>query len=165
MRSAGNQDGLFVGYGGPNHAGAGQFLFDIGGSGAWQLVMLSGGKYAATAWHHVVATRNGDTYTLFVDGDQRAQQVMPGATTVYQARDVQLGYWNYSIGQSYVNGAIDQTSIFDTALAPSEVRNRYLRVASACNNLLSGVVSWWSGDGNAQDALGLNNGNAIGGVS
>ncbi|HQA33935.1 MAG TPA: DUF2341 domain-containing protein [Casimicrobium huifangae] len=165
VRSAGNQDGLFLGYGGPGHSAAGQFLFDIGGSGAWQLVMTSGGKYASTAWHHLVATRNGDTYTLFVNGEQRAQQVVPGASTAYQSRDLQMGYWYYSVGESYVNGAIDQVSIFDTALAASEVRNRYVRLASACPNLLAGAISWWTGDGGTHDTVGNNPAVAVGGIT
>ncbi len=163
-RSAGNQDGLFLGYAGPGHGSAGQFILAIGG-GFWDIGLSSGTTYAAATWHHVVATRNGNAYTLFVDGEQRVQQVLAGVSTVYQSRALQLGHWGYGSGEGYLNGAIDQTSIFDTALAPSEVRNRYLRGASSCNNLLSGAISWWTGDGNAADTLGNNPAVAVGGVT
>ena len=124
-RSAGNQDGLFIGFTGPSHSFPQQFLFNIGGSGSWQLVMPSGGRYAMGMWHYVVATRNGDTYTLFVDGEQRAQQIVPGASGVYQSRDFRIGQWNYSVGEAYLRGALDQLRIYGVALSASDVRTRY----------------------------------------
>ena len=123
------------------------------------------GKYASTAWHHVVATRNGDTYTLFVNGEQRAQQVVAGASTAYQSRDLQMGYWYYSVGESYVNGAIDCVSIFDTALRRPRCANRYARPRFGRPNLLAGAISWWTGDGGTHDTAGNNPAVAVGGIT
>jgi len=124
-RSAGNQDGLILTYLTAAHSTARQFALDIGASGGWQLLMASGGSYAMGMWHHVVVTRDGDTYTMFVNGEQRSQQVVPGISSIYQSRDFQFGHWYYSVGESYLRGALDETRIYNRALPLIEVATRY----------------------------------------
>ncbi len=123
-RSAGNQDGLVLAYLTAAHGTARQFSLNFGG-GTWQMLMASGGSYAMGMWHHVLVTRDGDTYTMFVDGEQRAQQVVAGISSVYQSRDFQFGHWNYSVGESYLRGALDETRIYNRALSLGEVETRH----------------------------------------
>lgn len=124
VRSAGNQDGLVLAYLTAAHSTPRQFTLNFGASG-WQLLMASGGSYAMGMWHHVVVTRDGDTYTMFVNGEQRAQQVAGGISSLYQSRDFQFGHWYYSVGESYLRGALDETRIYNRALSLAEVTTRY----------------------------------------
>ncbi|MBK9608784.1 MAG: Ig-like domain repeat protein [Betaproteobacteria bacterium] len=123
-RSNGNFDGLLLAQVTGAHPLSGQFVFDIGNGAGWQLALASGATFAQRAWHHVVATRSGDTYALFVDGEQRAQQTVSGVSATYQSLPIRLGYWNWGT-QAFLGGALDEVRIFSRALAGGEIGTSY----------------------------------------
>jgi YVTN family beta-propeller protein len=147
-RSLGNQDGLVLTYLGPSHGSANQFALDIG-DGAWKLLLYSGTKYPMNQWHQVVASKSGDIFSLYVDGMLKAQQTVPGVSTSYQSRNVEIGHWFYGVGEAYTAGLIDDVAIYIRALSAKEVLRMYDP---------NGPVSWWRGEDNAADSIGSNDG-------
>lgn len=123
-RSGGNFDGLLLAQVTGAHPLSGQFVFDIGNGAGWQLALASGATFAQRAWHHVVATRAGDTYALFVDGEQRAQQTVAGVSSAYQSLPIAMGHWNWGT-QAFLGGALDEIRIYSRALAGTEIGTRY----------------------------------------
>lgn len=120
VRSNGNLDGLIITYLGPDHAANGEFAFNIGTSGTWRVALHSYTTFSPGTWHHVAATKNGDTYTLYVDGTARDQVTIAGVVTDYQARDISLGRWNWGT-VAYLKGKIDEVSVYKRPLSPMEV--------------------------------------------
>ena len=167
-RSNSNQDGLVLVYFGSGHPLAGQFAFDIGNGSEWQLTLYSGTTYAAAGWHHIAAVKTGDTYTLFVDGIQKAQQTAGGISTNYQSRNIVLGNWNYG-SAAYLRGLIDDISVYNTGLSSVDILKIFnAGKAGKCNSCApqsNGAISWWRGEDNVHDAVGGNYGVLLGGAT
>ena len=127
---------------------------------------------------HLVGTWDGTTLRLYVNGALNAQNT-PGTSPVdpgcpffiggfYTVDD---GSCNYE-GQ-FFNGLIDEVSYYNRALAGAEIQALYAAGSAGkcpppltdCVPPPSGLVSWWSGEGNANDIAGPNNGNLSGGVT
>lgn len=71
-------------------------------------------------WHHLVATYDGDTRSVWIDGERVAQDT-PGVHRAYPrrlrvARDVT---------NARFNGSIDEARVYDRALARSEIQLLY----------------------------------------
>ena len=67
-------------------------------------------------------------------------------------------------------GAIDEMSIYNRALSTAEIQTIFSaggagKCAQECVAPPAGLVSWWTGNGNANDAVGGNNGTLVGGVT
>ncbi|MBK8149447.1 MAG: hypothetical protein IPK58_14895 [Acidobacteria bacterium] len=120
-RSNGNFDGLLITYLGAGHPRNNEFAFDVGNGSIWQVALNSSSKYSIGSWYHVAATKNGDTYRLYVNGVQRAEQTLAGASTQYQSRDNRLGRWNYGT-DAYLNGKIDEVAVYNRALSATEIK-------------------------------------------
>ena len=73
------------------------------------------------AWHHVVVTRDGTSWKLYVDGQLRASQTI--ACTVNNGTAVMYGFRD---GEAhYLDGRLDDTRIYNTALTAEEVATLY----------------------------------------
>jgi hypothetical protein len=97
-------------------------------SGAGMLV-LSGGSVVDNCWTHLVATFDGTTASLYVDGS-----LVDSATVdAYQPQTINA----LTIGQSqpasnfWFPGTIDEAALYGRALSAVEVQNHYL-LGSAC---------------------------------
>ncbi len=125
-RSNTNLDGMLVNYLGAGHGNYNEFALAIGnGTGsAWPLLLLSGSKYNMNAWYHVAATKNGDTYALYVNGVKKAEQTLAGLPDHYQTRDIMIGKWTYP-SNTYLQGKIDEVSVYRRALSPAEMWSIY----------------------------------------
>lgn len=120
---------------------------------------FAGTKYVVDGqWHHLAVVRQGGTIQVYTDG-------APGAGTASGNGALNLYSGNYGapklmIGTNpynqYYSGLIDQFAIYDRALAAAEVQ-------SLANPAVGGVVNWWKGENNANDAVGGINGTFNGG--
>jgi len=110
-------------------------------------------------WHHIVGTFDGSMVRLYVDG----LEIDAGTPTALQigyalptTNDLFLGSYQGAAAHPFV-GSIDEVSVFNRALTRAEVQGRSsLEVANP--------VSFYKGDGNANDSNGGNHGTLVGDV-
>ncbi len=76
------------------------------------------------AWHHVAATRSGNTLTAYFDGVQTATKTV----TVWPASfgNVTLGIGYSASTERWFKGGLDEAKIYSRALSPAEVQAHYL---------------------------------------
>jgi hypothetical protein len=77
-----------------------------------------------TAWHHIVATYDGQTLRLYRDGaiaGSAAQTQMAKSTAV----DLFIGRNTAGDPTSYLDATIDEIAVYDKALTPDRVREHY----------------------------------------
>jgi hypothetical protein len=75
-----------------------------------------------TRWHHIVATKNGTTVRLYVDGVDATGPVA-NQTVVNTTSSLNIG--RDTGGSQYFNGLIDDAAIYRQALSPTRVRAHY----------------------------------------
>jgi hypothetical protein len=102
--------------------------FGLNGSGQLYLYItfgVSGGPVLTdNIWHHIVATFNGTTSILYLDGAQIASgdQVYSGQTTPFEiAHDV--------ANDQFFTGFVDDVAIYPTALTPTQIAAHYAAAA------------------------------------
>jgi streptogramin lyase len=112
-----------------------------------------------TDWHHVAVTKSGTEAIIYVDGNG---YLMPEYETLYEF------YSAFAIGargdydlNSFL-GSIDELTIYNRALSPSEIDDIYQASGAGklnpnCSPLPAQVVSWWPADGDVYDYIGANN--------
>src|SRR6185369_13867693 len=127
-----------------------------------------------TNWHHVAVSKVAGTVTFYVDGvGEAAPQYDPG---FYFISSVQIGasQWDGTRPTGSFLGLIDEVSIYNRALAGSEVQSIYQASSAGkcppvpephCVQPPSGLVGWWKGDGATTDTVGSNNGALVGNAS
>ncbi|WP_298395115.1 LamG-like jellyroll fold domain-containing protein, partial [Flavobacterium sp.] len=75
-------------------------------------------------WHHVVATYDGTTRKIYIDGILKAQDV-PGVNNIPNASNMQIGSTcPTSCGGEYFNGGLDEVRIWNRALCQTEIQNK-----------------------------------------
>ena len=133
-------------------------------AGVWQHVALSYDKASGMA-------------AIFINGVAVTQTNLGTFTP-------QTGFTNLLLGArttfgSVANppnayaGGMDEASFYSRALSPSEIAGIYSAgsagkcapVTTACTPPPAGLVSWWPGEGNANDIIGGNNGTLHGGIA
>ncbi|HLZ54003.1 MAG TPA: LamG-like jellyroll fold domain-containing protein, partial [Verrucomicrobiae bacterium] len=123
-------------------------------------------------WYHVAATYDGNRSVLYVNGVAEASATA-GFALDYDTTPVFIGTtgtWPPYL--SMFGGIIDEVSIYHRALSSNEIGAIY-RAGSAgkcaspplCVPPPAGLVSWWPGEGNADDIVGTNNGTLVDGVT
>jgi hypothetical protein len=65
-------------------------------AGSWSLGLDTGWRPSTGTWYHIAATRNGDTFTVWVDGVSKATGTLAG--TIYQASKFYPGHYPYFPG-------------------------------------------------------------------
>jgi hypothetical protein len=103
------------------HAGNGilHFYMNFGTAEAWELHHLSAPGLTHGEYHHVAGTYDGTHMVLYLDGVEVASQEVIG--TVYS------GETSMQIGSDAepMHGYIDEVSIYDRALTPTEIQGIY----------------------------------------
>ncbi len=100
------------------------------GSAAARLTSPTGTAYNDGNWHHVAVTFAGGVETLFIDGQQVAQQSI-GQVSYASDYDYYLGtghtlQWEAGNGGwHFFQGRLDQAAIYQRALTPSEVAQHF----------------------------------------
>ena len=115
-------------------------------------------------WYHIAATYNRSEAKIYIDGTLDATTVLSDVPST-DTGPLFLGW----IGQGntgFYNGLLDEVSIYDRALTAEEVSAIY--EAGSAGKIKpappepvpppAGMVSWWPGDGNANDIVDANDG-------
>lgn len=114
-------------------------------------------------WTHLAETYYGTTSRLYKNGVQIASAI--GATGTANSATLVIG--NSGTCQPF-GGSLDEPSVYNRALSPAEIES----IANAGlagkykvqSTVLTGLVAWFAGDGNANDISGNgNNGTLQGG--
>ncbi|MDD5544271.1 MAG: hypothetical protein PHX83_13965, partial [Acidobacteriia bacterium] len=129
----------------------------------------SNSALAPGAWHHYAVVYLPSTYVRFyIDGNLDAERTAGIVPSIYNSsQPIRIGQ---DAGSS-INGLMDETSLYNRALSTAEIQSIYNAGSAGmcrqqqCTAPPSGMVSWWPGDGNANDIKGANNGTLEGGVS
>jgi hypothetical protein len=147
--------------------------------GAALQVGSSAGLLASNQWSHVALTFD---YTariarLYVNGVNVASNGSPVAVQPLTSVPVNLGYRPPQSSELLAGtrhlGKLDEVSIYNRVLSAGEVQSIYQAGSSGkcpvapqpgCVPPGAGVVSWWRAEGNAQDAVGPNNGALMNGT-
>jgi len=118
-----------------------------------------------SGWRHIVFTRTGTTYKLWLDGGQHTATSTTMLTPKYagtnvpkigKAGDSTMGGW-YSFGSSKIK--IDALNIWERALTADEISTLYYNNNGLTNPY--GTITY----GSAKDSLNNYNGSAVGGLT
>jgi hypothetical protein len=128
---------------------------------------------SAGTWYHVAMVYDGAQLLGFVNGqldgslDISAGVLCPTQNPVRIGAGAPVnGTWN----KGMFSGSIDEVSIYDRALSQSDLYSIYQagvagKCSPSCTPAPDGLVSWWKGAGNANDAVSGNTGSGINGVT
>jgi hypothetical protein len=86
---------------------------------------LDGGTLQLNVWYHAVATYDGATMRLYLNGVQVGSTAKTGSIATSTSVPVSIGRNPSGTGSNYVNGAVDDMRIFTRALAAAEVTALY----------------------------------------
>ncbi|MCM3872571.1 MAG: LamG domain-containing protein, partial [Pyrinomonadaceae bacterium] len=125
----------------------------------------------AGQWFHVAAVRNGDLTQIYLNG------VLAGSQTSGSNINTGTG-GNAAIGRCltsdagcarFVNGKIDEVSLYNRALSASEIQAIYDADSAGiclptCTPPPSNLESWYRGEGDANDSQGTNHGTLVNGA-
>ena len=147
-----------------------KFHFYVATGVAGNITVASATVIQPGVWYHVAATWDASGLKLYVNGV--LEQFNNQATNVTRNRSGRpLWIGNQpDLQDRPFNGLIDEVEVFDRALLASEVQAIY-NAASAgkckagCIPAPSGLISWWTAEGNAYDAKDGNSGRLQGTVN
>jgi concanavalin A-like lectin/glucanase superfamily protein len=100
----------------------GQLEFTIMQSGTRQRLRASAGAIVTGTTYHVVATYDGSTQRLYVNGSEVVNRSLSGAATTNTA-ELYIGSWDG--GSEYYRGVIDEVAVYDVTLTPTQVARHY----------------------------------------
>ena len=112
-------DGFFtVGLGGDNH-------INIGKQGI--VSVLSSQSIITNNWTHVFIERQGDQFSIFINGSLDATVYNPTAFNFLNGTPMRIGYADIggNNGNYRFQGGLDDISIYNRALSPSEIQLLY----------------------------------------
>jgi hypothetical protein len=114
--------------------------FHIGPGGTTLIMSIGNGTSAANLsvaysfatgqWYHLVATWNGSTVTVYINGASVGSVSFAGGTIGSTSTAVGLGYSPVT-NSSYLPGEIDEAALYNSALSAARVEAHYLRALYA----------------------------------
>lgn len=123
-----------------------------------------------SSWNHIVVTRSGSTLKMFINGVPSGS--VSNSTDFSEINDLQIGRDSMSgnqLGGRSFPGLLDEVQIFNHALSESDVAAIFGAGSEGiCRPSVAapaGLVSWWPGNGTADDVVGTNNGTLQGGTA
>ena len=131
LSGAANYRGLFLpGYANGYTSGFLLFIDHLGragvrfGNGTNSVAQINNGASILNAWHHVVATFDGTTISLYVDNELKSS--INASTLQYQsaASPARLGVGG---GVSFFHGTLDNVGFYDRALSSQEIDTLFIR--------------------------------------
>ncbi|MFH1641356.1 MAG: LamG-like jellyroll fold domain-containing protein, partial [Nanoarchaeota archaeon] len=109
-----------------------EFYFDVHKGGGGVRVSTEGGNvvqksytFSAGRWYHIIASNNGGTVTIYVNGRSIGSGALASATS---SGDVYIGgfYRGGWLTNEFVVGSIDEVRIWDLSLTQDEVQLLYM---------------------------------------
>ncbi len=136
-------------------------ITDAGGAFA---SVVSTSVLSINQFQHIALTYDGAALKLYVNGVLDATTAT-NLTPVQNTNPVSIGVWQ-SVSSGVIQywfGRIDEVELFNRALIDTEIQGIFNagsagKCKPTCTPPPSGMVSWWQGDGNANDIRGGNNG-------
>ncbi|PYK84022.1 MAG: hypothetical protein DME40_20010, partial [Verrucomicrobia bacterium] len=113
-------------------------------------------------FHHIAGSWDGSTMWLYVDG--AVQGTVANSTPANNTRALNVGFaWGAGTPLRFFRGIVDELEIFSRALSQAEIQAIYGAGSAGkckpqCTSPPPDMVSWWPGDGNANDIQDSNNG-------
>ncbi|MGB9597230.1 MAG: LamG domain-containing protein [Candidatus Poribacteria bacterium] len=88
--------------------------------GGW--ILFADGEVKKDSWNHVVATYDGSTKKLYIDGKLISKIDQKGKIGT-SANNILIAQGNIGVGQQAFNGIIDELAIFNIALTETEIKD------------------------------------------
>jgi len=142
--------------------------------------MLYGGYWCGTGashavhpsynqWHHVVSLFNGNEVKVYIDGQLDASAYCGSGTLSINPTTAPLRIGKSNTASLSIIGMLDEVELFNRALSAPEITSIYnAGSAGKCKSCVSppsNMVSWWPGDGNANDIIDSNPGTLMNGAT
>jgi len=99
--------------------------------------ITSGSAISVDEWHHIVATYDGTTQKLYIDGSLVSSATT--SQTISTTTNAKIGSRNFSDRANEFLGKIDELAIFDRALTAEEV-TAIFRIKYGANLVLNGTL-------------------------
>lgn len=127
------------------------------------------------AFHHIAAVlnRSASSLVFYLDGSPTPPVSITGLGSLVNSGRLFIGHRSLDTGTgaTSLNGVVDELSIYNRALATSEIQAIFNAGAAGKSKPTAtvapgGLIGWWAGDGNASDISGNgNNGSLQGGAA
>lgn len=114
-------------------------------------------------WHHVIATYDGTTRSLYFDGNVVGSDT-PIAPNIGSGGNARIGSTNNA---EWFNGSIDDVRVYKRSISANEAK----ALASSYDSSVQaasgekGLVGWWKMDGNAKDSSPNRNNGTVSGAT
>lgn len=131
---------------------SGWAFFQRGAATGWNFVMyngtssqrgwdLTGGTSTLDAWSHVVATWDGTTARLYVNGAFTNAPNVPNGTVTYNAStSAVFTVGNLADSNSPFNGFLDEIAFYPTALTPAQISSHHAAASSPVAGAYSSMI-------------------------
>ncbi|MES2005972.1 MAG: LamG-like jellyroll fold domain-containing protein [Bacteroidota bacterium] len=126
-----------------------QFLLNINGYG-WQTLEVPYGLTKLNKWHHLAATYDGYTMTIYIDGVLAGTKSFAGTITT-NGNPLAIG--GHTGLSEYFSGKVDEARIWNRALTPCEINNNLTCELPAGQNGLVGYYKFNQGVVNLPNPL------------
>jgi hypothetical protein len=110
------------------------------GAGSALGIDLTGGTSNLDEWSHVVATWNGTSALLYVNGQLADDSNDPGASGVYNASSAANFIVAMTDSGSPYNGSVDEAAFYPTALTAAQILNHFNTASSATPDAYQSLV-------------------------
>jgi len=139
----------------PSNQGRLRLVINGGVSGA---DFLGARSVTDNQFHHVAATYDGSIMKLYVDGVLDAQKSVSVTPTFGSSDPLTIGRREFASIPGHFPGVIDELTIYDRALAPTEIASIFNASAAGkcleCVTAPANLAAWWPGNGDANDIIG-----------
>jgi hypothetical protein len=108
--------------------------------------------YTNGSWHQIIATYDGTTFKLYMDGQYITSSACTLNTT---STDLRIGSLDaYVGGGRYFSGSLSDARVYNRVLSTNEISALYNQYNSSLktDTGAKGLVGWWKLAGNAYDA-------------
>ena len=121
---------------------AGKMVFQVADQTGASAFVTSTSTYTNGAWHYVAAVRNGNTFTLYVDGASVGSTTQTIGNVDLSGSIPRIGDGQSANSNShdtyYFGGSLDEIAVYGSALSSSRVSAHYnagLNITNSCANI------------------------------
>lgn len=125
----------------------GKVSFNVAGrsSGSWEEALSSTSVISTNQWYHIAGTFDGDTVSVYVNGELQATHIYSGQINISSNLDAKIGELAYGTGRNF-DGAIDEVRIWSQALEVDTLRDWMCRRVSSTHPNYKDLQGYWKLD-------------------